>query len=270
VHFFGGFGFSIHQWLFAIVAALCLGLSKTGFTAMSLLGIALMADVWPARESTGVILPMLIFGDFFAVSLFSKHALWSEIWRIMPPAVLGVIVGFVIFQRLPAPVFAPVIGWVVLLLVALELWQRSAAASRSLAELTDQTKTSDDADQSRESLGRVSLRWSFGVLAGATTMLANAAGPVMTIYLLAARLAKYEFVGTSAWFYCLINLIKLPFSYSLGLINLHSLGFNLILLPGVALGALAGQWLLKIVPQLWFERLLLASAALAALRLIWH
>jgi uncharacterized protein len=111
------------------------------------------------------------------------------------------------------------------------------------------------------------VAWSLG---RATTMLANAAGPVMTIYLLAARLAKYEFIGTSAWFYCLINLIKLPFSYSLGLINLNSLGFNLILLPGVALGALAGQWLLKIVPQLWFERLLLASAALAALRLIWH
>ena len=63
---------------------------------------------------------------------------------------------------------------------------------------------------------------------------------------------------------------QLPFSYSLGLINLNSLGFNLILLPGVALGALAGHWLLKIVPQLLFERLLLASAALAALRLIWR
>lgn len=237
---------------------------------MSLLGIALMAEVWPARESTGVILPMLIFGDFFAVSLFNKHALWAEVWRIMPPAFLGIIVGFEIFQHLPGTVFAPLIGWTVLTLVALELWQRSTAASRSLAELSGKTITSDAADQSKETLGRVSLRWSFGILAGATTMLANAAGPVMTIYLLAARLAKYEFMGTSAWFYCLINLIKLPFSYSLGLINLHSLGFNLVLLPGVALGALAGQWLLKIVPQLWFERLLLASAALAALRLIWH
>jgi uncharacterized membrane protein YfcA len=93
VQFFSGFGFDIHQWLFAIVGALCLGMSKTGFTGMSLLGITLMAEVWPARESTGVILPMLIFGDFFAVSLFNKHALWREVWRIMPPAFLGVIIG---------------------------------------------------------------------------------------------------------------------------------------------------------------------------------
>ena len=62
----------------------------------------------------------------------------------------------------------------------------------------------------------------------------------MTIYLLAARLAKYEFIGTSAWFYCLINLIKLPFSYSLGLINLSSLGFNLILLPWSRCRSLSG------------------------------
>jgi hypothetical protein len=96
-NFFSGFGFDVYQWLLAIVAALCLGMSKTGFTGMSMLGITLMAEVWPARESTGVILPMLIFGDFFAVGLFNKHALWSEVWRIMPPAFLGVVIGFGIF-----------------------------------------------------------------------------------------------------------------------------------------------------------------------------
>ena len=171
---------------------------------------------------------------------------------------------------MPGAAFGPVIGWIVLAFVILQIWQRSVAASRSLAQLSGETTTSSGEDQTGGKPGRVLLRWSLGALAGVTTMLANAAGPVMTIYLLAARLAKYEFMGTSAWFYCLINLIKLPFSYSLGLINLSSLGFNLTLLPGVALGALVGQWLLKIVPQLWFERLLLASAALAAVRLIWR
>ena len=107
---------------------------------MSLLGIALMAEVWPARESTGVILPMLIFGDFFAVRLFNKHALWPEVWRIMPPAFLGVIIGFEIFTLLPGAVFAPVIGWIVLVLVGLQLWRRSAAASRSLAKLSGEVK----------------------------------------------------------------------------------------------------------------------------------
>ena len=237
---------------------------------MSMLGIALMAEVWPARQSTGVILPMLIFGDFFAVVFFNRHALWPELWRIMPPAILGVVIGFGIFQLLPGAIFGPVIGWIVLLLVGLQLWRRSAAASRSLAQLSEEPTASSVKDQGVGTPRRILLRWSLGALAGITTMLANAAGPVMTIYLLAAQLAKYEFMGTSAWFYCMINLIKLPFSYSLGLINLSSLSFNAVLLPAVAIGALAGERLLKIVPQLWFERLLMASAALAAVRLIWH
>jgi uncharacterized membrane protein YfcA len=109
-----------------------------------------------------------------------------------------------------------------------------------------------------------------GALSGVTTMLANAAGPVMTVYLLAVGLAKYEFVGTSAWIFCIINLSKLPLSYTLGVINWHTLGFNLLLLPVVALGALFGRQLLKLIPQLWFEWFLLLSAFLAALRLIWH
>ena len=122
----------------------------------------------------------------------------------------------------------------------------------------------------KERFGRVCLTWSLGALAGIATMLANAASPIMTIYILAARLAKYEFVGTSAWLFMIINVSKLPFSYALGLINLRSLSFNLLLLPAVTIGALAGRRLLKFVPQLWFERFLLFSAALAALRLIWR
>jgi uncharacterized membrane protein YfcA len=267
---FSVYPFAVRQWILAVVAALCLGMSKTGFTGMSMLGIALMAEVWPARESTGVILPMLIFGDFFAVMLFSRHALWSEVWRVLPPAVVGVAIGFDIFRLLPATIFGPVIGWIILGLVCLQLWQRSEAASRPPEELPGEKVPPVNSDQHRGNLGLTSLRWSLGALAGITTMLANAAGPVMTVYLLMMRLAKYEFMGTSAWFYCIINLTKLPFSYSLGVINLNSLGFNLILLPAVTAGALAGRWLLKLVPQLWFERILLASAALAAVRLVWH
>ena len=103
MHTFGGF--QTYQWILAVAAALCLGMSKTGFVGLNLLGIALMASVWPARESTGVILPMLVFGDFFGVAAFHRHALWPEIWRVLPPALAGVVIGFGIFQVLPAPLF---------------------------------------------------------------------------------------------------------------------------------------------------------------------
>jgi uncharacterized protein len=263
--------FSPHQWILAIVAALCLGLSKTGFTGIALLGVALMAEVWPARESTGIILPMLVFGDIFAVTLFNQHALWKEVWRVLPPALVGVVIGFALFRILPAPIFAPVIGWIVLVLVSLQAWQRTAGAKALARMSADPIVVGQETrPNSASSEAHAIVAWPLGALAGITTMLANAAGPVMTIYLLAARLAKYEFMGTSSWLFFLINLFKLPFSYALGVINLRSLGFNLLMLPAVALGAMSGKWLLRLVPQLWFDRLLLLSAAFAAVRLIWH
>jgi uncharacterized membrane protein YfcA len=163
-----------------------------------------------------------------------------------------------------------VIGWTILVLLALQILQRSGVAARSLACLSGQSAADGPGNKLQRGFARPWLTWSIGILVGVATMLANAAGPIMTIYLLAARLPKYEFMGTSAYLFLTINLCKLPFSYSLGLITLRTLHFNLILLPAVAIGALTGWQLLKFVPQLWFERLLLLSAALAALRLVWR
>ena len=202
---------------------------------------------------------MLVFGDLFAVTFYNRHALWSEVLRVLPPALIGVLIGFFLFRLLPAGTFAPIIGWTILVLVLLQALQTANRLSSSQAE-----------SLTVRSWERTLFFWSLGMMAGVTTMLANASGPVMTIYLLAAGLAKYEFMGTSSWVFCLLNLCKLPFSYALGLINGHSLTFNLLLLPAVAFGALLGKWLLTIIPQKWFERILLLSAALAALRLIWR
>ena len=112
------------------------------------------------------------------------------------------------------------------------------------------------------------IAWPFGWLAGSTTMIANAAGPVMTIYLLACRLPKFEFVGTAAWFFFAINLFKVPFSASLGLINGASLALNLLLAPGVIGGIFAGRWLLGKINQAVFEWLMIVFSLLGALRLV--
>ena len=107
-----------------------------------------------------------------------------------------------------------------------------------------------------------------GIFAGLTTMMANAAGPVMTLYLLAMRLPKLEFLGTGAAFFLLINWIKVPFIAQLGLINASSLTLNLYLLPAVAVGALLGRPVVQRVNQRIFENAALALAAVAALRLL--
>jgi uncharacterized membrane protein YfcA len=107
-----------------------------------------------------------------------------------------------------------------------------------------------------------------GLFAGFTTMIANAAGPVMVLYLLAMRLEKLEFLGTAAAFFLAINWIKVPFALQLGLINQESLGLNLWLLPAVAVGALSGRWIVARINQRVFENIALGLSGLAAVWLM--
>jgi uncharacterized membrane protein YfcA len=241
---------SIGEWLLAVVAALGVGIGKAGLSGMSLFHVLIFAFLFGARASTGVVLPLLLIGDVAAVRTFHQHARWDYVRRMLPPACLGVALAAWVMRDLDETLYRPVIGWVTLILTILQFvrmyrpgWFGNVPHARWFA-------------------------WTMGILAGAATMLANAAGPVFAIYLMAVGLPKMEFVGTSAWFFFIINLFKTPFSIALGLIRGQTLMLNLILAPAVLVGVLAGRWLLERIPQRLFEHLLLAFAVLAALRLI--
>ena len=251
--------FTPWDWWLCVVAAVCIGMSKTGFNGVALVSVALMASVLPARVSVGVVLPMLIFADCFAVRSFRQHAQWAEARRVLPPALLGVLVGAVVLRAFntagPAAdvVFKRIVGGIVLAKTGLQAWR----GVRPSAFATEARASSRLAG------------WTMGGLAGVTTMLANAAGPVMALYLLGIGLPKMELVGTSAWIFLILNVCKIPFNYQLGLINADSLRLNLLLLPAVVTGVLIGRWLLRLVPQRPFGLLLLAFALVASLRLLW-
>ncbi len=238
------------QWALAIVAAAGIGVAKSGFSGVSMLHVLIFAFLFGARDSTGVVLPLLIVGDICALLAFHQHARWDYIRRMLPPACLGVIGGWLLMHRLDEAVFKPLIGSVILGLTALQI-----ARMRWPQRFTDMPHATWFA-------------WTLGLLAGVTTMLANAAGPIMALYLLAVALPKYEFVGTSAWYFFIVNSFKVPFSATLGLIHRDTLLLNAALIPAVALGLLGGRWLVKRVPQRLFDGLLLVFAALASLRLI--
>ena len=241
---------SIGEWILAFVAALGVGIGKAGLSGMSMFHVLVFAFLFGARASTGVVLPLLLVGDVAAVRAFHQHARWDYVRRMLPPACLGVVLAAWFMRDLDETLYRPVIGWVTLILSILQFmrmyrpgWFGNVPHARWFA-------------------------WTMGILAGAAAMLANAAGPVFAIYLMAVGLPKMEFVGTSAWFFFIINLFKLPFSIALGLIRGQTLMLNLILAPAVLAGVLAGRWLLERIPQRLFEHMLLAFAVLAALRLI--
>ena len=235
------------QWLLAAVAALGIGISKSGFAGVSLVHVLVMAHIFGDRLSTGVVLPMLVAGDICAVLAFKRHTIWKHVARTLPIAFVGVAVGTWLMTLVPETAYKPFIGWTVLTLVVLQVWRMWKPAM----------------------FETVPHSWPFaaamGMMAGITTMMANAAGPVMGLYFLSVGLPKYQLTGTSAWFFLLINVYKIPFSAGLGLIHAHTLLFNAVLVPVIVVGLFLGRWLLAHVPQRLFDGLILAFAAVAAL-----
>ncbi len=217
--------------------------------------VVIFAGLFPGLASTGVVLPMLIAGDLGAVWLFRRHAQWTHVLRTLPPAVFGVAAGWALmrwvqYRGLPGTGFNPVIGGIVLVLALLQALRYVRPA---LFATLPHTR---------------GFAWTMGFAAGLTTMMANAAGPVMALYLLAVSLPKAEFIGTSAWFFLLINLIKVPFSIQLGLITPPTLLFNALFLPAIAAGLLLGRQVVNRLPQRGFDLLILAFAMAAAVKLL--
>ncbi|MBL8828970.1 MAG: sulfite exporter TauE/SafE family protein [Planctomycetaceae bacterium] len=238
------------EWTLALLAALGVGVSKSGFAGVGLFHVVVFAHLFGARSSTGIILPMLLVGDISALVAFRQHARWELVRRILPPALVGILIGWLAMHRIDDAHFRPVIGGIILLLAVLQIarmWRPNWFTHVPHATW---------------------FAWTLGLTAGVTTMLANAAGPIMALYLLAIGLPKFEFVGTSAWFFFIINAIKVPLSTELGLIDFDTLRFNLLLAPVIVCGLLGGRWLVHRVPQKLFDSLLLIFASVAAVRLI--
>jgi uncharacterized protein len=239
-------------WVFAALGAFMVGVSKAGITGLSILSIALFNHVFPSsKQASGLVLPLLIFGDFVAVFSYRKHTQWHYLWRLFPWTAAGVVLGYFTLGRISDHSARIMIGWIIVALAALSFWRRQVSAPNDEAPV---------------------FHWSVGVVIGVTagfiTLVANAAGPLMAIYLVAMRLPKMEYVGTAAVFFMLLNLFKVPFMVDLGLITVQSFSFNLALAPAVLLGALAGRWLLKRVNQNLFEQLVLLLSAIGGILLI--
>ena len=240
------------QWICAILGALMVGISKAGITGLGLLSIALFAHVFPSsKQASGLILPLLIFGDFVAVLSYRTHTQWRYIWKLMPWTAVGVVLGYFALGHISDRTTRNMIGVIIVSLCVLGFWRRYLVV------------------QSQESEAwHWALAAALGIAAGFITLVANAAGPLMAIYLVAMRLPKLQFVGTVAVFFMVLNLFKVPFMVDLGLITVQSFKFNLMLAPAVFLGALAGRWILIRINQRLFEDLVLALSAIAGILLI--
>jgi uncharacterized protein len=235
-------------------AAVLVGFSKTAVSGANTVSLAIFAAVLPARESTGVLLPVLIVGDVVAVLIYRRHAHWPTLLRLFPAVAAGVVAGTLFMFWADDDAVRTSIGAILLLMAGATVWRRRPGADEALA--------------SREGRrGRLKAR-SYGVLGGFTTMVANAGGPVLSLYLISAGFRKLGFLGTSAWFFLIVNTSKVPFSVGLGLIDRRSLLLDAVLALFVLPGAFLGKACVDRIDQVLFERLVIAATVLGGLQLL--
>lgn len=253
-------------WMFLAlgVGAALVGFAKTAIGGAATVSIVIFATVLPTRESTGVLLVLLMVGDAIAVWTYRRERDWALIRRLLVPVVLGIVVGAFFLGLAPVALLKVVIGGIVVamtLIQAVRMWGESRARRRVPASVAAAPGAGATAQVSGTShLGGAG---AFGSLAGFTTMVANAGGPVMTLYLLRSDLNVRQFVGTLAWFFACVNLIKLPFSLGMGLVSPQRFLLCLSLVPAVVLGAVVGRWLINRISRPLFEKIVLVVAGLS-------
>lgn len=267
------------QWVLLAVSAAALGFSKTGVAGLGVVAVAAFAVTLPGKQSVGALLPILICGDIVAVASYRRHAVWWHLWRLFPFAAAGIIAGYFAMGRFNDAQVSHLIGAILVTLVLLQLWRRragSAAGKDASADPGSAAVASADAGINTagveagpmEDRGSFWFAASLGILAGFTTMVANAAGPIVILYMLAMGLPKMEFIGTSAWYFLVLNLFKVPFNASLGLITGASLALDVRIAPFAILGAVAGRLLIRYIDQKVFENLALVFTAAAGIKLL--
>ncbi len=250
-------------WLLLALGAFFTGLGKGGLPGAGNLTVALFALVFQdlpggVALSVGVLLPILISADIAAVLIYRRHAEWKFIFRLLPFFLVGIVAGWLVFDYFKSrdELLKTIIGGVLLGMTALHF----------LRQWTQRSRPEDKA--AAEPKGSLLLGVLFGLLGGIATMLANAAGPVAQLYLLAMALPKYAFIGTAAWLFLIVNVSKVPFMVDLGIINTNWFGISLQMMPFAVVATMIAPLIVKHINQKLFETLLWIFVIFAGIKLL--
>ncbi len=243
------FDLSLAQWVVLIACGCLIGMAKAGIAGTGLMIVPIMAYVFGGKPSTGIVLPMLIFADIFAVRYYHRHARWSHIVRLMPWAVAGILVGVLVGARVSDSAFKTIMAVIIFIGIAVMIWR-------------DLRKPDSVPDR----------RWTApltGAAGGFATMMGNAAGPIMALYLLAMRLPKLNFIGTAAWFFFLVNVFKVPFHVLFWkTISFETLALDLTMAPAILAGVWLGIRVVKVIPEKAYRILVMVTTVVAAALLL--
>jgi len=242
---------STPQWVSVFFAVFLLGMAKSGIKGIGIIIVVILAFVFGEKSSTGILLPLLISADIFAVTYYNKHTKWSYIKKLMPWMVVGVLVGVWMGNDVSEEIFKKMMAVIIIGSVLIMFYI-----------------------ENRKAINIPNNIWfssSSGFLAGFSTMIGNLAGPISNIYFLAMRLPKNEFIGTAAWLFFIINLFKLPFHiFVWKTITRETLVLNSVMIPVIVIGFYLGVSIVKLISNINYRKLILIVTALGGFILLFR
>lgn len=247
--FFASFELSSLQWILLGTCGLLIGMSKTGISGVGLMVVPILANAFGGRVSVGLLLPILIFADMMAVAWYNRHADWKHVLKLIPWALAGIVIATLVGKNISDLTFNRILAILVISGIVILIWQ--------------------DLKSKKDNIPKA--RWFaaiLGLTGGFATMMGNAAGPVMALYLLSMRLPKNIYIGTGAWFFFIVNVSKVPLHiWSWKTITLESFKLDLLMIPAISLGAFLGIILVKLIPEKYYRLLVIATTLLSAILL---
>lgn len=237
------------EWGVIAICCILIGISKSGISGAGIIVVPLFAGIFGARASTGILLPMLVVADVIAVIYYNQHAQWKFLIRLLPWTAAGILLGVWVGDTIDDQAFKTAISVIIFVCLGLMLWQ----------------------DARRKKI-QVPETWWFsgltGLAGGFATMIGNAAGPIMSVYLLSMHLPKNHYIGTGAWFFLIINIFKLPFHYYIWqTISPNTLLFNASMIPIIGLGGIIGIFIVSKFPERVYRLFIIITTGISAILL---
>ena len=231
IDFISSFELAPIQWALVIFSSVLIGATKTGLAGLYLIGVPIFAQIFGGKSSTGMMLPILVLADVFAVFSYRKSIKWKVLLGVLPWAVAGIAIALWIGTAVSDYVFKVLIAGAVIIVLVFMVFKEISGREIRIKD-------------------NLFLNIIIGLLGGFSSMIGNAAGPILAVYFLSHDLDKNTFISTTAWFFWIVNLIKLPVHiFVWKTANLHSLGFDLLMLPAIIAGAAAGVLLVRLIPE---------------------
>lgn len=242
---------TVLQWTAIGFAVVLLGFSKSGIKGIGIIIVVILAFVFGEKASTGILLPLLISADIFAVIYYHRHTQWKYIIKLMPLMIVGVLVGVWIGNDISELIFKRLMAVIIIISVLILVYTEN--------------RKSANVPNSRLFSG------TMGFLAGFTTMIGNLAGPISNVYFLAMRLPKNEFIGTAAWLFFIVNVFKLPFHiFVWKTVTKETLVLNSVMVPVIILGFFIGVAIVKLISNVNYRRFILIVTVIGGIIMLFR